>query len=65
LIVGHSDLCIAMDGTPGDGINVNRVDTVGGDVLGRLWFEFSVIFVLGFVDDVQFMMAAIISVSGI
>ncbi len=65
MIVGHSNLCIAMDGTPGDGINVNRVDTVGGDVLGRLWFKFNAIFILGFVNDVRFMMAAIIITSGI
>jgi len=60
-----SDLQIAIDGTPGDGVNVSRVDAVGGDVLGRFWFEFFAIFVLGFVNDVRCMTAAIIGVGGI
>ncbi len=53
--VGH---VVAMEGTPGGGFDVNRVDSVGGDVLGRLGFEFILICVLVFVNDVRLMMAA-------
>jgi len=56
--VGDSDRHIAREGTPGRGFNVNRVNSVGGDVLGRLGFELISIFVLGFVHDVRLMMAA-------
>jgi len=34
--VSSSDVQIVMDGTPNDGVNVNKVDLVGGDMLGRL-----------------------------
>jgi len=54
-----------MEGTPGGGFDANRVDLVGGDVLGRLGFEFISIFVLIFVNDVRLMMAAGVDVDGI
>jgi len=63
--IGDSDGHIAMDGTPGRGFNVNRVDSVEGDVLGMLGFKFISIFVLVFVNDVQLKMTVIIIVGGI
>jgi len=63
--ISDSDLQIVINGTPSDGISVSRVDVVGGDVLGRLWFECVAIFVLGFVNDVWCTMAAIISMGRI
>jgi len=60
--VGH----VAMEGTPGGGFNVNRVDLVGGDVLCRLGFEFiSMICILVFVNNVWLMMTAGVDMDGI
>ena len=63
--IGDSDGHIAIDGTPSRGFTVSRVNSVEGDVLGMLGFEFISIFVLGFVNDVRLKMTVVIVVGGI